>query len=95
MLGELVANERGYQWLDAARAQRDEPEACVETQPVIGGEREQPLTGHVDQGHPENRAVLAEKAVRQPAAQQWKEIDADDEGVEHVLRDPARSASGA
>ena len=41
----------------------------------------------VDQREPEHRVVLAEEAVRQPAAEQREEVDADDEGVEDVLGD--------
>src|SRR5690606_2896052 len=35
---------------------------------------------------PQHGVVLAEEAVRQPAAEQREEIHADHEGVEHVLR---------
>ena len=84
-LVELVADEAGHQRLDAARAQRDQEQAEVKALDVVLEHGQAGMAGTVDEAEPEDGVVLAEEAVSEPAAQQWEEIDADDEGVEHLL----------
>src|SRR5690606_34099482 len=85
-LVELVAAEADHQRLDAARAQRDQEQAGVETVAAVLEQRQAGMAGAIDEREPEDGVVLAEVAVRQPSAQQREEVHADDEGVEDVLR---------
>jgi hypothetical protein len=94
-LGELVADEGDDERLDAAGPERDEEQPEVEAAAVVVERRQTGVAGAVDEREPHDRRVLAEETVRQPAAEQREEVDADDEAVEDVLGDPARSASGA
>ena len=85
-LVELVAAEADHQRFDAARSQRDQEQAGEESGPVALEHRQAGMAGAVDQREPQHGVVLAEVAVRQPAAQQREEVHADDEAVEDVLR---------
>ena len=85
-LVELVADKRGDTRLDAARAERDQPKPDVKTGAVCDEHRQARLARAVDQAEPEDRVVFAEKPVGQPAAEQREKVNADDEGVENVLR---------
>ncbi len=85
-LVELVAHERCHQRLDAARAQRDQPQPGEKAQSVVLEDRQGSMPGAIHQAHPQHGVVLAEEAIAEPAAQQREEVHADHEGVEHVLR---------
>ena len=85
-LVELVADERRHARLDAARAERNERESRVEAGAVRVEQREAKMAEAVNEAQPEDRVVFAKETVGQPAAQQREKVDADDEGVEHVLR---------
>ena len=84
-LVELVADERCHARLDPAGAERDQPEPDVKAGAVRDEQREAGLTHAIDQTQPEDRVVFAEEPVGQPAAEQREKINADDEGVEHLL----------
>ena len=85
-LVELVADERRDARLDAARAERNQREAGVEAGAVIFENREARVPGAVDEAEPEDRVVFAEEPIGQPAAEQREKVNADDEGVEDILR---------
>ena len=85
--GELVAHERRNERLDAAGPDGDERKPCVEARAVVVEQREARVTRDVHQREPEDRAVLAEEPVGDPAAEQREEVHADNEGVENLLRD--------
>src|SRR6478736_6822168 len=87
-LVELVADKCSHAWFDSARAERDQAESDIETGAVGDKHREACLTHAVDQAQPEDDVVFAEEPVRQPTAQERKEVNADDEGVKNVLRAP-------
>ena len=89
-LVELVADKRGHTWFNPARAERNQPEPDVETDPVCDKHRQARLTHAVNQAEPEYDVVFAVEPVRQPAAQQREKVNADDESVKNVL-----CASGA
>ena len=93
-LVELIAHERRDARLDAARAERDQREAGVEARPVRLEEREASVPGAINQAQPEDGVVFAEEPVGQPAAEQREKVNADDEGVEDVLRRTCALASG-
>src|SRR5687768_3177227 len=44
------------------------------------------MAGAIDQAEPEDGVVFAEEAIGQPAAEQGKKVNADHEGMEHMLR---------
>src|SRR5688572_15868703 len=44
------------------------------------------MAGAIDQAEPEDGVVFAEETIRQPAAEQREKVNADDEGMEHILR---------
>ncbi len=48
----------------------------------------------VNEAQPEDRVVFAKETVGQPAAEQREKVNADDEGVEDVLRRARAIASG-
>jgi hypothetical protein len=83
---ELITDERGDAGFDAARPKRNQTEAGVEARPVRLKKREAQVARAINQAEPEDGVVLAEKTIGQPAAEQRKKINADDERVEHVLR---------
>ena len=43
------------------------------------------MAGAINQAEPEDSVVFAEEAISQPTAEQWKKIDANDEGVKDIL----------
>ena len=83
---ELVPDERGHTRFNPARAERNQSEPNVKTGAVGHKHRQARLTCAVDEAQPENRVVFAKETVGQPAAEERKEVNADDEGVKHVLR---------
>ena len=85
---ELVADEGGHTRFNPARAERDQPKADVKTGAVGDKHRQARLTCAVNKAQPENGVVFAKESVGQPTAQQRKKVNADDEGVKHVLRPP-------
>jgi hypothetical protein len=87
-LVELIADERHDEWFDATRTQRNQEQPGVEARAVVVKRREARVSPAVDQRQPQDRAVLAEDPVGDPAAEQREEIHTDHEGVEDVLGDP-------
>src|SRR4051794_25742944 len=83
---ELVADECRDTRLDASRPERDEKKTDVKAELVAYEERQTGLPQAIDQPQPKDGVVFPEKAVSQPTAKQRKEIHADDEGVENLLR---------
>jgi hypothetical protein len=81
---ELIAYEGGDARFDAARAERDQAEAGIEARPVRLEEREAQVAGAIDQAEPEDGVVFAWEAIGEPAAEQRKKVNADDEGVKYV-----------
>jgi hypothetical protein len=83
---ELVADKCGHARLDAARAERDETEAGVKPNAVRLEGRKAGVPCAINQAQPEDGVVFAEKTVGQPAAEQRKKINADNERVKNILR---------
>ncbi len=82
---ELIADERNDERLDAAGAERDEEETRVEAGAVVIERGEARVPHAVDERQPQDRAVLAEQPIGDPAAEKREEVHADHEGMEHVL----------
>src|SRR5450830_1043950 len=84
-LVKLVAHERRYQRLDAARTKGDQKQAEIKAVDIVFKDGQAGMARAIHEAEPENGVVLAKKTVGQPAAQQREEIYADHEGVENVL----------
>ncbi len=82
---ELIADERCNQRLDAAGSDCDEEESGVEPRAIVVERREQCVPGAIDQRQPQDRRILAKEPIRDPAADQRKEINADHEGMKDIL----------
>src|SRR2546421_4609315 len=78
---ELIADKRRDTWLDPAGAERDQSESNIETDASENKHRETRLPHAVDQTEPKDDVVFAKETICQPAAEEWKKINADHEGV--------------
>ena len=87
-LVELIADERHDEWFDAARTERDQEQPGVEAGAVVVERGEARVPHAVDERQPQDRAVLAEDPIGDPATEEREEVHADHEGVKDILGDP-------
>src|SRR6476469_355982 len=83
---ELVANKCGHAWFDPTRTERNQPQPDVESDAIENKQGETRLSDAVDQTQPQDRVVFPKETIGQPATEQRKKVNADDERVKDILR---------
>ena len=92
-LPELIADVGGDARLDPARADRDQRRAPPDAPDRVRAQREQEAAAGVDDRQPQDRAVLAQQAIRDDRADHRQRVDRGEEQVEMLLRGGLGSAS--